>query len=70
MTHAEALELLPLYSLDALELDDQSQVERHVERCDRCRGELAGYATVARALSDEIEPRPGVWQGILERIEA
>ena len=69
MRHATALELLPLYSLDALEPDEQREVESHVARCRRCREELRGYGAVASALSGEMEPSLRVWDGILERIQ-
>ncbi len=69
MNHQAAIELLPLYSLDALGLADALAVEIHLARCDVCQEELAGYARVAVALSGEMEPRPGVWPSILRRIE-
>ncbi len=69
MRHAVVFELLPLYSLDALERDDQREVERHLAHCGRCREELRSYRAVASALSGEIEPSPEVWTGILERIQ-
>jgi hypothetical protein len=70
MRHGKALELLPLYSLDALERDDQRAVESHVARCRICQEELRGYAFVASALSGEMELSLSVWDGILERIQA
>jgi hypothetical protein len=70
MKHAKAFELLPLYSLDALELDDQRDVESHVARCRGCQEELRRYGVVASALSGEMEPSLRVWDGILERIQA
>lgn len=69
MRHAMALELLPLYSLDALEPDDQREVERHLAQCRRCQRELRRYGAVASALSGEMEPSPSVWSGILDRIQ-
>lgn len=70
MRHDDVFELLPLYALDALEPADRRSVEGHVARCSACRGELAGYAVVADALSGEMEPSPRVWAGILERIDS
>ena len=69
MRHVTAFELLPLYSLDALEPDDRRAVERHLARCRRCQDELRSYGAVASALSGEIEPSPEVWAGILDRIQ-
>ena len=69
MRHATAFELLPLYSLDALEPDDQREVDRHLAHCRRCQKELRRYGAVASALSGEIEPSPAVWAGILDRIQ-
>ena len=70
MRHAAALELLPLYSLDALEPGEHREVERHVARCRRCRAELRSYGAVTSALSGEIEPSHETWNGILRRIQA
>lgn len=70
MRHATALDLLPLYALDALERGEQREVESHVARCRRCREEMRGYGAVASALSGEMEPSAEVWEGILERIQA
>ena len=69
MRHAAVFELLPLYSLDALESDDQRRVERHLANCGRCQRELRSYGAVASALSGEMEPSPSVWAGILDRIQ-
>ena len=70
MRHETAFELLPLFSLDALEETDARAVEYHVQRCAICRRELATYAGVAAALSGELEPGPEVWPAILTRIGA
>lgn len=70
MNHDAAFELLPLFSLDALEEMDARALELHVLHCERCRRELAGYASVTAALSGELEPRPDVWSGILARTGA
>lgn len=69
MNHTTAFELLSLYSLDALEDREARAVARHVSRCRVCRGELDDYAIVASALAGELDPRPSVWQGILNRID-
>ncbi len=69
MKHKAALELLPLFSLDALEEADARAVKFHVAGCPVCRDGLASYATVVAALSGEREPGPDVWPGILARIE-
>lgn len=69
MRHGKALELLPLYSLDALEREDQREVESHVSHCRICQAELRRYAGVASVLAGEMEPGPQVWTGILSRIE-
>lgn len=69
MKHKAIFELLPLFSLDALEEADARAVELHVFGCPICRAELAGYATVTAALSGELEPGPDVWSGILARID-
>ncbi len=68
MNHRAALELLPLFSLDALEEGEARAVELHVTACSACLSELAGYAAVTRALSGELEPGPDVWPSIMARI--
>lgn len=70
MRHHQIFELLPLYSLDALEGIERRQVERHLARCGLCQAELASYDRVAEALSGEMEPSPDTWQRIQERIDA
>jgi anti-sigma factor RsiW len=52
-------ELSALYALDALTGDDRARFEEHLERCDRCRDELAGLRGAASALAFAVEgPRP------------
>ncbi len=68
MNHDAALELLPLFSLHALDEAGARAVEVHVAVCPVCRSELAGYAAVTEALSGELEPGPEVWPSIVARI--
>lgn len=70
MRHVTAFELLPLYSLDALEPEDQRAVESHSSECRRCLAELGRYSAVADALSGEIEPSAQVWSRILHHIDS
>lgn len=70
MRHESALDLLPLFSLHALEEADAHAVDQHVSRCPVCRAELEGYTAVTAALSGELEPGPDIWSKILARIDA
>jgi anti-sigma-K factor RskA len=50
VSNHEMQDLLPLYALDALEGDELSDLERHLETCPECRRELDGYLAGATAL--------------------
>jgi anti-sigma-K factor RskA len=67
--HETVSELLAVYALDAVDADERALVERHVEECPRCRGELTEHLAVAAALGDTGAPAPaGSWDVIAERI--
>lgn len=70
MNHLAAFELLPLYSLDAVDPDDRRAIDVHVASCQACQGELSRYARVVVALSGELEPSAHLWSRILDRIGA
>ncbi|MFE7174549.1 anti-sigma factor domain-containing protein [Streptomyces sp. NPDC057616] len=60
------------YALHALADDEREAVERHLERCESCAEEVAGFtATAARlALAASVTPRPELKARVLRRIAA
>lgn len=64
-SHEQVFELLPLYALDALPLDERDAVEAHVRGCVACHEELATQEAVVAALASD-EPAP---QHVWSRIE-
>jgi anti-sigma-K factor RskA len=69
MTHDEASELLGAYGLDAVDGDERTQLEEHLESCPRCRAELDGVREVAAAMGNSVEPLPeGLWSHIAVRL--
>jgi Anti-sigma-K factor rskA/Putative zinc-finger len=69
ITHEEANELLASFALDAVADEEQEQLEAHLAECPRCRAELDGFAEVASALGNSVEPLPeGLWNSIALRL--
>jgi anti-sigma factor RsiW len=69
ITHEHANELLASYALDAVDEDEQLQVEEHLAECPRCRNELDAFRDVAAALGNSVEPLPeGLWNTIASRL--
>ena len=63
--HEEIQELLGVYALDAVEPDEASLVERHLEVCQRCRAEVAAHREVAGLLGYAGQEAPaGLWDRI------
>ncbi len=66
-------ELLPWYAGGALDADERSRLEVHLEGCAECREELAQTLNLARAVQGSLGelPDPGehVWSGIIQRIQ-
>jgi len=51
------LELLPAYAIDALDADERSDLERHLEAgCARCEGELRAWRSDIEALAATVPP--------------
>lgn len=44
--------LIAPYALDALDADERARFEAHLEQCDPCRAELAGFLATASRLGD------------------
>jgi anti-sigma-K factor RskA len=69
MTHEEASDLLGAYALDAVEGDEFTELEAHLESCPRCRAELDSLREVAAAMGNSVEPLPeGLWSQIAVRL--
>jgi anti-sigma-K factor RskA len=66
MNHNQALELIPLYALSALEVSEDAEVASHLETCPICRAELDSNREVAASLTTDTPAPSGVWA----RIEA
>ena len=69
ISHEEASDLLGAYTLHAVDADEATQVEEHLDTCPRCRAELDGLREVAAALGNSVEEPPeGLWSGIVSRL--
>lgn len=55
MTHEEALELVPIYALGALD-ERVAELEEHIGVCEACRVSLASYEETAAALGQALAP--------------
>ncbi|HVB91967.1 MAG TPA: anti-sigma factor [Acidimicrobiales bacterium] len=65
ITHDEASALLASFALDAVEDEEQRQVEAHLATCRRCRSELDAMREVAAAMGNSVETLPeGLWSSI------
>lgn len=70
LSHAEAVDLLGAYALDALDAPERQAVEEHARECPACAAEVAEHREVAGLLSPGwIEPPPGVWERIAASLE-
>ena len=58
MSHDEASDLLAAYALDAVDGDEFTELEEHLETCPRCRAELDSLREVAAAMGNSVEPLP------------
>jgi len=69
MSHELAYDLLPAFSLDAVDSDEHEQIETHLLDCPRCRAELDAHRDVAAALGNSVEPLPeGLWTSIASQL--
>jgi hypothetical protein len=69
MSHELAYDLLPAFSLDAMDSDEAEQIETHLAQCPRCRAELDAHRDVAAALGNSVESLPeGLWSSIASRL--
>ncbi|HEY5384622.1 MAG TPA: anti-sigma factor [Acidimicrobiales bacterium] len=69
MSHDEASDLLGAYALDAVDGDEFTELEAHLETCPRCRAELDSLRDVAAAMGNSVEQPPeGLWSQIAVRL--
>lgn len=69
MSHDEASDLLGAYALDAVDGDEFTELEEHLDTCPRCRAELDSLREVAAAMGNSVEPTPeGLWSQIALRL--
>ncbi len=69
MSHDEASDLLGAYALDAVDGDEFTELEEHLDTCPRCRAELDSLREVAAAMGNSVEPVPeGLWSQIALRL--
>jgi len=69
MTHDEASDLLGAYALDAVDGDEFTELEAHLDTCPRCRAELDTLHEVAAAMGNSVEPTPeDLWSQIAVRL--
>ncbi|HUC38252.1 MAG TPA: anti-sigma factor [Acidimicrobiales bacterium] len=69
-SHDEITSLLGAYALDAVEVEEATQVELHVGQCPRCNAELLEYQTTAPMLGSLGGEAPdGLWEAVLASID-
>lgn len=69
LRHAEIIEFLGVYALDAVDVERQ-EIAHHLEGCVRCRREVAEHREVAAVLSSGWSPAPeGLWDRIAGSLE-
>src|SRR5687767_20703 len=70
LSHAEVVDLLGAYALDALEPAELQAVDRHVQGCRACRAEVAEHREVAGLLTPGWgKPPAGLWDRIATSLE-
>lgn len=70
MEHNEIIELVPLYALDALELDEHQAVQNHLVTCDSCDVELQAYHSIAAGFTEDTAAPTHVWERIDAELES
>jgi anti-sigma factor RsiW len=69
MTHAEIIELLGAYALDAVSPEEALEIEQHLADCPRCRVEVADHREVAGVLGNLSGTAPaGLWDRIADQL--
>jgi anti-sigma-K factor RskA len=63
LTCEEALDLLPLLAIDALDVDERDVLEDHLATCEACQAEAASYSETAAVLAlalPQADPPPNL----------
>ncbi len=69
MSHEVASELIAAYALDAVDGEELTELEEHLEECPRCRAELDGLREVAAAMGNSVASLPeGLWSTIATQL--
>lgn len=68
--HDRYFELVDMYALDALPIEEENELERHVRGCSQCEAELATALSVTAALIPDSEPPNHVWDRIVSELSA
>lgn len=70
MTTIDLHSLMAPYALDALDADERSRFEMHLDQCSTCQAELAGFQDTAALLGDaeSAAPPPGLRDRLLVEI--
>jgi hypothetical protein len=70
LVHDEIEELLGAYALNAVDAEEATLVEQHLQGCPRCRSEVAGHREVATVLGNTGGDAPaGLWDRISIQLE-
>ena len=67
--HAEVSELLPWFANASLEAAEHERVQRHLDRCEQCRSDLAALREIDDAVNDPALPRYEPPTGQLLRLQ-
>jgi anti-sigma factor RsiW len=72
--HAAVMEGLEEYLSGSLNAVDRQRIEAHLDQCEMCREEIASMEDVSLLLADlrsaeAIEPAPGFYARVIERLE-
>ena len=73
MSHEDYKEMLPLYSLSALEEAEERALKEHLTTCEECRAEFHQWCDTASALvfaAAPVEPSPELRSRILENVRS
>lgn len=70
LSHEEIQELLGAYALHAVDPDEQTILDQHLEGCPRCQQEVRGHGEVAALLGSSGGTAPdGLWERIAGQLE-
>lgn len=68
--HEELKELLGVYALNALDVDERRQVDEHLSNCQVCTQELSDHLETLAAFTDQDETlTPDVWKRVAMSLE-